>query len=221
MTDDFANELRPPSKTNWLLTVVLVSIAGLGFGWFLRELANPQFPDQTDAPEPPHPSVGLRAPELSIEGWFNGEAVTAGELAGKVYVIDAWEFYCLPCLQYAPHTIELYEKYQDKGVVFFGLTSASGEKRLAKSREFLRRAEFPWPNAYGAADMLLKLYHSDDITVPQLWVVDKDGVIAWGGHPMGLKPELLDQLLAAEVKTSRQTPAGSEEAAAQTPSPGG
>lgn len=221
MTDDFANELRPPSKTNWLLTIVLVAIAGLGFGWFLRELANPQLPPRTKPNEPPHPAVGLRAPDLSAEGWFNDDAVASDELAGKVYVIDAWEYYCMPCLDYAPHTIELYEKYKSKGVVFFGLTSASGNKELEKSRKFLQLAKFPWRNAYGAVETLLKLYHSEDTTVPHMWVVDKRGVIAWGGHPMALEPELLDRLLAAEGHVTPQPPAESGAAAAQTPSPGG
>lgn len=217
MTDDFANELRPPSKANWLLTIVLVSVAGLGFGWFLRELANPQLPHRE---ETPHPAVGLPAPDLVVEGWFHEEPVSADELKGKVYVIDAWEFWCAPCLEYAPHTIELYEKYKDRGVVFFGVTSESSD-RLEKSKTFLERAKFPWRNAYGALDMLLKLYNSDDTTVPQMWVVDKQGVIAWGGHPMALNPELLDRLLAAETPATPETPAESPATDAQTPSPGG
>lgn len=217
MTDDFTNEIAPPSKSNWLLTITLVAAAGLAFGWFIRELANPQMPHPE---EKPHPAVGSRAPDLVVEGWFDGRQVTAEDLAGKVYVVDAWEFWCLPCLEAAPHSVEIYEKYKDQGVVFFGLTSAAGDD-LEQSKKFLEQAKFPWPNAFGAAETLLKLYQSEQTMVPQLWVVDQQGVIAWAGHPLALKSEVLDRLLQAEAPATPETAAKAEAAAARTPSPGG
>jgi thiol-disulfide isomerase/thioredoxin len=195
MSDDFANEISPPSKTNWLWSVLIVAAAGLFFAWFLREVQHPVFPQK------PHPSVGKQAPPLVAEGWLNGSAPAAAELTGKVYVIEAWAFWCGPCLAAAPHTVELQRKYRDQGVLFIGLT-VEGSETLRETRQFLQRAGFTWPSGYGASQTLSELYASREAPIPQVWVVDREGVIVWAGHPLDLKEEFLDALLNSPTNSA-------------------
>ena len=77
-------------------------------------------------------------------------------------------------------------------MVFIGLTE-EGEKDLEKSRSFLAQGQITWPNGYGAGKTLSSL---DYPGIPNLWVVDRAGKIAWEGHPLDLPEELLEKLLA-------------------------
>lgn len=193
MSHDFANEIStPPSKTNWLLTILLVAAAGCSFAWFLHGLMHPFVP-----PSRQHPSVGRAAPPIAAAGWLNGPAPTAEDLAGKICVIESWAFWCRPCLQVAPHTAALYEQYKDRGVVFIGLTS-EGPETLKQTRQFVERARIIWSTGYGAGQTLIDLYQSDEAPVPWAWVLDRQGRIAWAGHPGMLNEKLLDELLKDE-----------------------
>jgi thiol-disulfide isomerase/thioredoxin len=66
--------------------------------------------------------IGKTAPELSVEAWANGTALTAADLKGKVVLLDFWAVWCGPCIATFPHLIEWNEKYADQGLVTIGLT---------------------------------------------------------------------------------------------------
>lgn len=137
------------------------------------------------------PDVGQTFPELKAEGWLNGPAPESADLEGKVRIFEAWAHWCGPCLMAAPHMVELHEKYKGRGVIFIGLTGEDSQS-LAKSREFLAEGKITWPNGYGAQPTLERLHYDG---IPHAWVVDRNGTIAWSGHPMALKESLLDGLL--------------------------
>ena len=50
-------------------------------------------------------SVGDPAPGLDIDMWVKGEEVSIE--SGKVYVIDFWATWCVPCRRSIPHLSEL------------------------------------------------------------------------------------------------------------------
>lgn len=195
MSDDFANEISPPSQTNWLWLLIVVIIAAAFFAWLMSEL-KPQ-------PQVPPPSVGKPAPTFVVDGWLNGPGPTIDELAGQFVVIDAFAHWCGPCLRAAPHTVELYKSYQDRGVAFIGLTS-EGAESLDDTRTFLKKAKFEWPCAYGAGQTLARLYQSDYAPIPSMWVVNREGIVIWYGHPAELTPEVMDQLMQGNADADRR-----------------
>jgi len=186
MTDDFNNEipLRPPVSRFQLL--LLVALAGLGFAWFLNALQ--------PRPRLPHPSVGKPAPAIVVDGWLNGQGPTSDELAGQMYMVDAFAYWCRPCLAAAPHTVDLYKAYKDRGVLFLGLTTDDATV-LDDTKTFLKKANFPWPCGYGASNTLVHFYQSDSTPIPAAWVVNRQGVIVWAGHPLDLNTEIMDELV--------------------------
>lgn len=190
MTDDFSNEIPAQPLISRFTLVLIVAAAGLFFAWMLRELQPPPLPVDAAAQSE---FVGQVFPELNVEGWLNGPAPTADELEGKVRVFEAWAFWCGPCLAIAPHMVEMHNRYADRGVVFIGLTS-EGSDQLELSRKFLQRAKNTWPNAYGAGHTLTHFY-PDSMSIPLMWVVDKQGKIAYHGHPLDMPKGLLDDLL--------------------------
>jgi thiol-disulfide isomerase/thioredoxin len=169
----------PEKKSSWRFSTVLLLVA-LGSLVLMLILRGPASSD-----------VGKPFPELNVEGWLNGPAPEPAELEGKVRIFEAWAHWCGPCLMAAPHMVELHEKYKDRGVIFIGLTGEDS-RSLVKSREFLAEGKITWPNGYGASPMLQSLQQP---FIPYAWVVDREGKIAWSGHPMDLKESLLDGLL--------------------------
>ncbi len=186
MADDFANEVARPGGTNWIRLLLIVVLASGFFAWLFKELQNPQ--------AHPHPSLGKPAPAILVDGWLNGTGPTIEQVAGQVCVIDVFAYWCRPCLQSAPHTVDLYDAYKDRGVVFIGLTSEDASD-AAKTEEFLKKAKFDWPCGYGASQTIARLYQSNSNPIPAMFIVDRQGKIGWVGHPLDLKSEKLDELL--------------------------
>ena len=159
------NDKRPSGGRSWLLAILLVGAAAVGFTLLMQESVQPR-PSSS-------PRVGMLFPALNVEGWLNGPGPTDAELVGKVLVVDAWASYCGPCRGAAPGLIELERKYRDQGVVFLGLTS-QGTEALAECEEFLADTGIPWPNGYGAFEPLSALEAN---LIPTIWIVGRDGRI--------------------------------------------
>lgn len=143
--------------------------------------------------------VGSPLPRIKAAGWLNGPAPRLGELNGKVLVIDAWASWCGPCRAKAPEMVVLYEKYRPQGVEFIGLTSES-EHEMEAMEEFLTSTGIKWRNGYGAVQTLTDLQAD---YIPMVWVVDREGKIAWTDHsPLSLD-EGIQQALDAKVLSNK------------------
>jgi thiol-disulfide isomerase/thioredoxin len=185
---------KPFSSGFLLLVMVLV---GVGVGLLLT----PRPPDRA-GPERGR-LVGQPMPTLVAQGWLNGAAPTAEELRGQVILIDAWAFWCMPCLRVAPELVKLHEAYAPRGVVFIGLTG-EGSDRLADSQAFLARAKISWRQGYGAYDVLDRL-RAD--TIPQVWIIDRRGQIVWDTWSEESMEAALDRALAESVPPTETPPA--------------
>lgn len=63
-------------------------------------------------------SIGSKAPDLHIQHWIsdgNGqyESVTRFR-PGKIYVLEFWATWCVPCIKTMPHLAALQQEYSDK-----------------------------------------------------------------------------------------------------------
>ena len=70
---------------------------------------------------------------------FQGETISDGaidfaQLKGKkVVVLDFWSIYCASCIEEMPPLIEIYNEFQDKGLVIIGVNLDSfGTHRVVK-----------------------------------------------------------------------------------------
>ncbi len=126
-------------------------------------------------PSPSAMLIGKKFPVIEADGWLNGKAPKGETLTGKVLVIEAWATRCGPCRALAPEMVKLQKKYQDKDVVFIGITDENGPL-VPTIEEYLKTTGIVWLNAYGAYGTISKLGAE---YIPYVWVVDSTGTIAW------------------------------------------
>lgn len=134
----------------------------------------------------PAPPLGLekllQAPEGATAAWEN--------LRGKAVVLEFWATWCGPCIAAIPHMNELAEKYADKPVQFIAVTSEK-EEVITK---FLERKPI---KGWVGLDTDRSMHHDYMVKgIPRTVLVDAQGRLAGFTHPVGLKEEVLDDLLA-------------------------
>ena len=147
-----------------------------------------------DSPKPL--MVGDPAPNLKISKWVKGAPVTEFE-KGKLYVVEFWATWCGPCLKSIPHLTDLAKKYKDK-VDFVGVSVWEEDQKNVepfvqtmgdKMSYNIAMDQLPSATASGndgeMANNWMKAAGQNGI--PTAFIVDKDGKIAWIGHPMALE----------------------------------
>ncbi len=141
--------------------------------------------------------LGDPAPALEIADWVKGDPIDLADAKGKqVVVVEFWATWCGPCRVSIPHLTEMQKKFAERGVVFVGVSDEDkptvqpfvdnmGDKmdyRVAIDRN--RATSERYMKAYGVNG------------IPHAFVVDREGRIAWHGHPMDGLDRILDRLAA-------------------------
>ncbi len=150
----------------------------------------------------PTVKVGSQAPRFQTGNWVQGEPVMQLE-KGKAYLVEFWATWCGPCRMSVPHLNEIYKKYRDRGLVVIGqdcwehddklvapFVKSMGEKmtyRVALDNKVSSKSG-------SMCDAWMTAGEKDGI--PCAFLVDKNGVIAWIGHPMTLKESVIEDVLA-------------------------
>jgi thiol-disulfide isomerase/thioredoxin len=143
--------------------------------------------------------LGDEAKPLAISDWVKGDAVDLAKGKGeKIYVVEFWATWCPPCLTSIPHLTELQKKFKDKGVVVIGV---SGEEKNVVER-FVKKIGDKMDYVVAIDDdratnaAYMKAFGQSGI--PHAFVVDKQGRIAWHGHPMSGLDKVVEQLVAGD-----------------------
>ncbi|RVG33205.1 TlpA family protein disulfide reductase [Sinorhizobium meliloti] len=165
-------------------------------------------------------SVESQAPALKVRDWVRGEPL-ANFQPGKLYILEFCGTWCGPCVGAMLNLIELQETYKDSGVEVVAVAAheraASSDEARGKLEAWL--AKFPelnFPVAFddtGAMDTLW-MKPSFSIGIPRVFVIDRDGYIAFIGHPDKLH-DVLPQLLDGTWRTSAQAKATESERIAE------
>jgi thiol-disulfide isomerase/thioredoxin len=141
--------------------------------------------------------VGDPAPPLAVSHWLHGTEVRGFE-PGKVYVIEFWATWCGPCIQIMPHVGDLQDEYRQKGVTFIGFASEANDTEAKVSAYVAKHGEkLGYTFAFGSGTETHSAYMkaSGQNGIPCSFVVDKQGRIAYIGHPYFLDfvlPKVLD-----------------------------
>lgn len=140
--------------------------------------------------------LGDPAPALHIKDWVKGKAVDLVEGKGKnIYVVEFWATWCGPCRTSIPHLTELQNEFKDKNVIFVGISDeernvvAPFVKRMGDKMDYVvavdedRKSYSNYMAAFGQNG------------IPHAFVVNKEGQIAWHGHPMDGLDKVINEIL--------------------------
>lgn len=148
--------------------------------------------------------VGNPAPKLQTGKWIQGEPVKSFE-KGKAYLVEFWATWCPPCRTSIPHLNEIHKKFKDKGLVVIGMDCwerdeslvAPFVKKMGDKMTYRVALDDKTSNKKGQmAQTWMEAAGRDGI--PSAFLVDTQGKIAWIGHPMELKEQLIEDALAGK-----------------------
>lgn len=109
---------------------------------------------------------------------LSGNTHSIKSFNGKPLLISVWATWCVPCVAEMPKLKELYSKYKDN----LEILSFSTDTDEIKLRNFVSEKKMDWINVYNRRD-LCHIYGSD-MGVPQVYLLDKNGVIIYSRTQM-------------------------------------
>ena len=153
MTD----ETTRSEKTGWIIAAVAVGfLIILGYG--LRT--------QSGSP------IGAPAPDFTLS-LFDGGELSLADRRGSVVVVNFWASWCAPCRGEAPALEKLWQEYEDRGVVFIGVSYKDVE---SKATSFIEEFNVTYPNGPDPYNKISAAYRITG--VPETFVVDREGRVA-------------------------------------------
>lgn len=112
----------------------------------------------------------------------------------KITVIDFWASWCGPCRQEMPFMMQMYDKYQSKGLGIVGVSLDNDADAWIKGTEALG---FTWPQMSDLKGWENEIAQHFQVTsIPHTIVVDQNGTIL----RRGLRGEQLEEFVAEQLK---------------------
>lgn len=143
--------------------------------------------------------IGDPAPPIVVRKWIKGNPVSSFK-PGTVYLVEFWATWCVACQAAMPHLSHLAQKYQGKvEVLSFNVWEKGKGDILGRVEAFVKRAgdRMDYTVAMDTEDESMSRNWLDATGVrgiPEIFVIDQQGKLAWQGHP-----DYVDDVLDAVV----------------------
>jgi thiol-disulfide isomerase/thioredoxin len=160
-------------------------------------------PSRTNLKMPPA-DAQTRAAKGGRRGWtlLDNRHMELSDYLGQVVVLDFWATYCPPCLEEAPHLVELQRRYGPQGLHIIGI-NVGGPEDQPKVPAFVEQFKIQYMLGYPDTGTT-ELYLGDDTRIPQTLVFDRKGKLV--KHFVGYDPQVSADLDRA-IETALNTPA--------------
>jgi peroxiredoxin len=123
----------------------------------------------------------------------NGDSVRLSSMKGKVFLLDFWASWCMPCRMSNKHLVKLYSKYKAKGFEIVGVSIDE------KKKEWLRavgKDKITWMQVNDVTDAALSAAVKWQVSmIPTSFLIDKNGnVVAIDPDKQELEKKLRELL---------------------------
>jgi thiol-disulfide isomerase/thioredoxin len=153
--------------------------------------------------------IGDPAPKLQVAQWVQGEPVKAFD-TNHVYIVEFWATWCGPCRVSIPHLNELWQQFKDQGVVVIGQdvweqddsAAAPFVKKMGDKMTYRVALDDKSQDKDGAMATTW-MAAAEQNGIPTSFIINKQGRIAWIGHPMELNEKLLNDILAGHYDVNK------------------
>ena len=134
-------------------------------------------------------NIGDPAPPLRVKEWIKGIPVQQFE-KGKMYVVEFWATWCVPCIAAMPYLSALANEYKGK-VTILGIDTYENKKTsIEKVKAFVDSMGSRMDYNVAADDSSFMaagwIDASGEQGIPKSFVIDREGKLAWIGHPSQL-----------------------------------
>jgi thiol-disulfide isomerase/thioredoxin len=146
---------------------------------------------RTNLPMPPADAQTSNAGSVK-RGWtlLDNRHTQLSDYLGFVVVLDFWATYCPPCLEEAPHLVELQRRYGPEGLHVIGL-NVGGADDQPKVPTFVEQFKIQYTLGYPDPGTT-ELYLGEDTRIPQTLVFDRKGKLV--KHFVGYDPQISAEL---------------------------
>src|SRR5262249_12255289 len=138
-----------------------------------------------DIPELPMPDGSGDTPEMVIDLLNTTvgpvanrqEKLKLSSLRGRVVLIDMFWSKCIHCEEHAPHIVEFYNQYKNRGLYILGLATDRREKQdeVDSTKAFVNKAKITYPIGFLTTEVIAYYMDSHDHGVPQMVLFGPDG----------------------------------------------
>lgn len=138
------------------------------------------------------PQIGDLAPEINLPALEGGMAKLS-DLRGKVVLLDFWASWCGPCRRENPNVVKMYNEFHSQGFDIFGVSLDKTKKAWGQA---VKQDGLTWTHVSD-----LKFWQSAGAktykvqSIPQTFLIDKDGIIVAIGLRGGTLEQKVKELL--------------------------
>ena len=138
-------------------------------------------------------AVGRALPGFSLENQDKpGELIENQTLKGKVFLLDAWTSWCVPCRKEVPFYQQAYKKYHDKG---FEIFSVNFDTELSAMQAFRTEFSMPWLHHYNGGSLQTDIGKAlNVVNFPITILVDENGKVIANG--LAIRGKNIDKVLS-------------------------
>jgi len=158
--------MNTSSRWNILILTALL----LGSGWMLFSRFTTADPSRAGRAAP---REGFPAPDFTLD-LLDGGQVTLYDLHGQVVVINLWAAWCPPCRAEMPAFENVFQAYEDQGVVILGVNATIQDDEQAAA-DFVREFGLSFLIPLDRDGAVSELYALSGL--PTTFFVDQAGII--------------------------------------------
>jgi peroxiredoxin len=136
---------------------------------------------------------GTQVPDFTFKDMDDSTILySKSSLKGKVYLLDFWATWCIPCLNEILYLQRAFEKYHSRGLQIISISSDMKKSDLSLFR--LHKAKMPWKHVWISGDELKMIHDQFEVTgIPKPILVNLDGEIV--GLGSDVREENLERVL--------------------------